>query len=159
MKLVFTCRSGAALCDWESFALLRDNVQHFIEGGSQSGRFAALHEIARAVDGHACSVDAVKLRLEVLQAWSALLPVSVDNAAVSSRTRAIRTRGQAPSDPSVTAPAMEAELLRFARDWSTPIPMAAESFVAAVLSLTKAAVAGDVLEIRRLPARIESRSG
>lgn len=32
-----------------------------------------------------------------------------------------------------------------------PIPKAAETFVAAVLSLTKAAVAGDVLEVRRMP--------
>jgi hypothetical protein len=159
MKLVFTSRSGAALCDWESFALLRDNVQHFIEGGSPSGRFSALHEIARAVDGQVCAIDAVKLRLEVLQAWSALLSVSVDNAAVSSRTRAIREGERAPTEPSVTAPAMDGELLRFAQHWSTPIPRAAESFVAAVLSLTKAAVAGDVLEIRRMPANLRAPSG
>lgn len=151
MKLVFIGRAGAGLCDWESFALLRDNVQHFVEGGVESGRFSALHGIARAVDGDAYLVDAVRLRLEVLRAWSALWPVKVDDAAVSSRTRAIRQHQAAPASPSVTTPAVaEIDLLHFAGNWSAPVPKAAESFVAAVLSLTKAATAGEVLEVRRL---------
>lgn len=153
MKLVFTGRSGAGLCDWESFALLRDNVQHFVEGGVQSGRFSALHGIARAVDGHSCVVDAVRLRLEVLQAWRALWPVSVDGAAVSSRTRAIREGTALPAGGTVTGPAIaEIDLLQFAGDWSAPVPKAAESFVTAVLSLTQTAVAGDRLEVRRMPS-------
>ena len=152
MKLVFTGRTGAGLCDWESFALLRDNVQHFVEGGVPGGRFSALHGIAKAVDGEACVVDAVRLRLEVLQAWSALWPVRVDDAAVSSRTRAVREGRALPAGASVTYPAVtEVELLRFAGDWSIPIPKAAESFVTAVLSLTQTAVAGDQLEVRRMP--------
>lgn len=115
MKLVITGRAGAGLCDWDSFALLRDNVQHFVEGGVQSGRFSALHGIARAVDGHPCLVDAVRLRLEVLQAWSALWPVSVAGAAVSSRTRAVREGTSIPAGASVTSPAMwNVDLLRFA---------------------------------------------
>jgi hypothetical protein len=52
----------------------------------------------------------------------------------------------------VTAPAIaEVDFVHFAGSWSMPVPKAAESFVAAVLSLTKAATAGDVLEVRRLP--------
>jgi hypothetical protein len=152
MKLVFTGRAGAGLCDWESFALLRDNVQHFVEGGAQSGRFSAMHGIARAVDGDAYVVDAVRLRLEVLQAWSALWPVSVDDAAISSRTRSVRKGKAVPAGGSVTTLATaEVDLRRFAGNGSTPIPKAAESFVAAVLSLTQTAVAGDQLEVRRMP--------
>lgn len=151
MKLVFTGRSGAGLCDWDSFALLRDNVQHFIEGGIQSGRFSALHGIARAVDGEVCAVDAVRLRLEILQAWSALWPVTVDCAAVSSRTRSVRAGRAVPPAGSVTSRAVNVDLLRFAGHWSAPIPKAAESFVTTVLSLTKSAVAGDLLEVRRMP--------
>lgn len=138
MKLVFTGRAGAGLCDWESFALLRDNVQHFVEGGAQSGRFSAMHGIARAVDGDAYVVDAVRLRLEVLQAWSALWPVSVDDAAISSRTRSVRKGKAVPAGGSVTTLATaEVDLRRFAGNGSTPIPKAAESFVAAVLSLSQ----------------------
>ena len=152
MKLVFTGRAGAGLCDWESFALLRDNVQHFVEGGMQSGRFSALHGIAKAVDGDACVIDAVRLRLEVLQAWNALWPVRVDGAAVSSRTRAVREGRALPAGGSVTTPATtEVDLQRFAGNRSAPVPKAAESFVAAVLSLTQTAVAGDELEVRRMP--------
>jgi hypothetical protein len=154
LKLVFTGRAGAGLCDWESFALLRDNVQHFIEGGVQSGRFSALHGIARAVDGDAYAVDAVRLRLEVLQAWRALWPVRVDGAAVSSRTRAIREgRSVPPPGGSVTGPVLdELDLAHFVGHLSEPVPKAAEAFVSTVLSLTNAAVAGDILEVRRMPS-------
>lgn len=153
MKLIFTGRAGAGLCDWESFALLRDNVQHFVEGGVQSGRFSALHGIARAVDGDSCTIDAVRLRLEVLQAWSALWPVSVDGAAVSSRTCAVREGRRLPAGASVTRAAVaEVDLAEFVGHFSAPVPKAAETFVTAVLSLTKAAVAGDVIEVRRVPS-------
>jgi hypothetical protein len=160
MKLVITGRSGAGMCDWDSFALLRDNVQHFVEGGVQSGRFSALHGIARAVDGHSCKVDAVRLRLEVLQASSALWPVSVEGAAVSSRTRAVREGATVPAAASVTSPAIgTVDLLQFAGDRSAPVPRAADSFISAVLSLTKAAVAGDVLEVRRMPSARRPAAG
>ena len=153
MRLVFTGRAGAGLCDWDSFALLRDNVQHFVEGGVQSGRFSALHSIASAVDGHQCAVDAVRLRLEVLQAWSALWSVRVDRAAVTSRTRSVREGKPARAADSTSEPALvEMDLLPFAHDGSMPVPKAAEAFVATVLSLTKTAVAGDKLEVRRMPA-------
>jgi hypothetical protein len=153
LKLVFTGPAGAGLCDWESFALLRDNVQHFVEGGVQSGRFSALHGIAQAVDGDAYAVDAVRLRLEVLQAWSALWPVRVDGAAVSSRTRAIREGRTVPPGGSSTGPVLnELDLAHFAGHLSEPVPKAAEAFVATVLSLTNAAVAGDKLEVRCLPS-------
>lgn len=160
LKLVFTGRAGAGLCDWESFALLRDNVQHFVEGGVQSGRFSALHGIARAVDGDPYAVDAVRLRLEVLQAWRALWPVRVDGAAVSSRTRAIREGRPVPPGGSVTGPALdEVDLTQFAAHLSEPVPKAAEAFVATVLSLTNAAVAGDLLEVRRMPSARRPSAG
>ncbi len=30
MRLMFKSRAGAKICDWESYAVLRDNVQHFL---------------------------------------------------------------------------------------------------------------------------------
>jgi hypothetical protein len=160
LKLVFTGPAGAGLCDWESFALLRDNVQHFVEGGVQSGRFSALHGIARAVDGDAYEVDAVRLRLEVLQAWRALWTVRVDGAAISSRTRAIREGRTVPPGGSVTGPVLdEVDLAQFIGHLSEPVPKAAEAFIATVLSLTNAAVAGDRLEVRRMPSARRPASG
>ena len=131
-------------------------MQHFVEGGVQSGRFSALHSIARAVDGDSCVVDAVRLRLEVLQAWSALWPVPVESAAVTTRTRAVRRGRPVPAAGSVTERAIaEIDLVPFASQASLPIPKAAEAFVTTVLSLTKTAVAGDELEVRRLPSALE----
>lgn len=33
MKLMITTRNGVRICDWEGYALLRDNVQHCLEQG------------------------------------------------------------------------------------------------------------------------------
>lgn len=66
MKLQMIGCGGERTCDWRSYALLRDNVLHYVESGVRSGRFRALHALARAVDSGACTVDAVRLRHETL---------------------------------------------------------------------------------------------
>jgi hypothetical protein len=151
MKLVLETRSGSRMCDWESFAFLRDNVQHFLEQGLPQERFCALHALERAVDEGACRVDASRLRGEVLRAWSALWPKTYGEAAVSPRTRAILM--DAPGAPSNT-PTVAARQT----DWNLPlsappelpIPKAAASFLNAVLTLTSKAQDGDWLEVRRV---------
>ena len=149
MRLIVISQCGRETCDWGSYALLRDNVQHFIEGGRRSGRFRALHQVATAVDHGACTVNAVRLRLEVLKAWAALWQVRLASAAVSCRTRAIREGAPLPSEEAVTQPVgRRAELLPVSGSRNTRVPLAARGFMAAVLSLTRAATAGDTLEIR-----------
>jgi hypothetical protein len=44
MQLVFSGSAGSCACDWRYYALLRDNIQHFVEQGVPSKRFVALHD-------------------------------------------------------------------------------------------------------------------
>jgi hypothetical protein len=151
MKLELSGRAGSVTCDWTSYALLRDNVQHFLEKGTPSGRFAALHTIENAVDIGSGSVDAAGLRGEVLRAWYALWKVGVGDAAVSLRTRAIVTE-------SAGEPPVRGTVVARQAGWNLPervggrlrVPEAAKRFVVAVLRLTEQSTDGDRLEIRRL---------
>jgi hypothetical protein len=150
VKLVFIGRAGVLTCEWSDYALLRDNVQHFIEGGEPSERFRALHAIETAVDRGRSVVDAACLRGEVLRAWNALSRLPLDRAAVSIRTRAILT-GSANTPPS------RGTVLAEQVGWELPasaggpdaVADAARRFVALVLDLTEGAVDGDELEVRR----------
>jgi hypothetical protein len=150
MKLLLSRRAMSYACDWREYALVRDNVQHFIEGGEPSRRFAALHGMERAVDAGSATVDAAQLRGEVLRAWYALSGVPAANAAVSLRTRVILTgnaRGPARRKTAAAAPL----------GWSLPVALApgervaegGKRFVATVLALTQDAVDGDTIEVRR----------
>jgi len=158
MKLVIEGRAGRRICDWESFALLRDNAQHYIEGGAPSGRFAAMHEIERAVDEGERIVDASRLRGEVLRAWSALWKVPLKEAAISLRTRAIMTGSAEPPACRGTVPAEQVGWpLPVPGPTTCPVPRAAQSFIRAILSLTPAVVDGEQLRITCLMRRQATR--
>ncbi|MDF3066583.1 MAG: hypothetical protein K0R38_2184 [Polyangiaceae bacterium] len=151
MKLMIKTREGIRICDWESYALLRDNVQHFLEQGRPQARFQALHGLERAVDGEAQRIDAARLRGEVLRAWSALWWRKFSEAAISPRTHAIMVRAAAaPTAEETVAAKSTSWNLPMRADAETPIPKAAGRFVNAVLALTSSAEDGDWVEIRRL---------
>jgi hypothetical protein len=149
MELVIVGAGGAHVCDWASYALLRDNVQHFIEAGAPSDRFRALHEIERAVDEGSFRVDAARLRGEVMRARCALAQVDLARAAISLRTRAVLTG-------CVSRPLCRGTLPARSAGWELPldapeatlVPQAAARFIDLVLALTGRAVDGDQLEIR-----------
>ena len=151
MRLLISGRGASRACAWESYALLRDNIQHFVEGGSPSGRFSALHSLARAVDEGSCTVDAVRLRLEALHIWTALGNVLLEDAAISSRTEAVSAGNSLAPSLSQTKVASQGGLaVPVSAPVGTPLPQAARDFVEAVLAVTAAAAAGDQLEVRRL---------
>jgi hypothetical protein len=160
MKLVLMGPSGKLRCSWASYALLRDNVQHFIEGGAPSARFEALHSLERALEQESVPIDAARLRGEVLRAWCALWRIDCQNAAISLRTRAVLT-GSA-SEPTqrdtIEAKAAGWELPLQADD-ATPIPRAAGDFVGGVLKMTEAAVDGDLLEAHVVGSRARFTAG
>lgn len=150
MQLVLIGSAASCVCEWRDYALLRDNIQHFIERGSPSERFAALHAIEAAVDVGSCEVDAARLRGETLRAWYALWHVRIADAAVSMRTRAILTGSS--GQPSIRGTQSARSLgwpLPVAAASSTRVSEAARRFVSAVLRVTEHAVDGDMLEIRR----------
>lgn len=150
MKLVIKGRAGSRVCDWNSYALFRDNVQHFVEQGEPSVDFQALHAIERAVDTGRGWIDAPKLRGELFRAWHALSKVSLDEAAVSIRSRAILTG-------SLDEPMARGTVSARQVGWELPVQgkgnvqvlVAAGPFVMAILALTERASDGDRLEIRR----------
>ena len=152
--LVIQGRTGTYPFAWACYALLRDNVQHYVEHGKPCGRFPTLHSIALAVDEGTCAADPQALREEVVRAVSSLRSVPLTDAAMSSRTRAIQIGS--PEVPRVGHTG-EARLL----GWELPVaglptdsvPYAAEGFVDAVLCATSAAAAWDQLQIRRLTER------
>jgi hypothetical protein len=128
--------------------LIRDNVQHLVENGIPSERFAALHEIESAVDGETCIVPAARLRAEVEQAWRALRGLRLRQAAVSLRTRAIMTN--CPEKPNVrgTAPARQTGWeLPVQADGAVEVCSAARSFFEAVSEVTASAAGGEHVTI------------
>ena len=153
MRLVVTGRGESRDFDWESYALLRDNVQHFVEGGAPSGRFRALHSLSTAVDRESCLVDAVRLRLEVLQTVAALREVPLERAAVSDRTHEIHDQLHPPAGTSGSTSGAGNAAAGTRGDRTMPLPRVALDFVDAVLAVSAHAVAGDKLEVRREPAR------
>jgi hypothetical protein len=152
VKLLLVGR-GSRACDWSGYALLRDNVQHFIEGGEPTERFTALHGVERAVDEGQCFVDAARLRGEVLRGWYALSRVPLEQAAVSLRTRAILTQSTEVPTANGTVPAQKIGWeLPVDADGSERVAEAAKRFVTAVLAITERVVDGDRLEVRRYGA-------
>lgn len=148
LELRLSGATGERACDWRAYALLRDNVQHYAEQGRPSERFFALHSLEKAVDGGALVVDAARLRGEVLRALSVLRGRSLQDAAISVRTRAKLTGGMVGSlrgtvrarlmgwEPALGGPAQAS------------ITSCASAFVSSVLALTGTAVDGDLLTVR-----------
>jgi hypothetical protein len=136
--------------NWSGYALLRDNVQHYLENGAPSERFTALHGIERAVDGHFAVLDAARLRGEVLGAWFALKKLNLESSAVSLRTHLILSG-------SVPPPHVTGTLLATRAGWELPVTVGSEQalckvlrpFVIAVLVVTETAVDGDKVVVSR----------
>jgi hypothetical protein len=150
MNLLMKATGRSRVCDWASFALLRDNVQHFLECGGVTERFSALHQIERAVDEGVALVEAPRLRGELLRAWCALWGIHLSDAAISLRTRALMTGALPPDGVVGTLVASQA-------GWQLPVPegvmrvpQAAWRFMSQALAITEDAVDGDVIEVRRV---------
>lgn len=151
MKLIVKGAKGKRVFDWGSYALVRDNVQHFIEYGRPNGRFPELHGIESAVDGGSYVADASRLRGEVLRATAALAALPLTEAALTSRTRAIMIGSHCAPQPR---PSIDARLA----GWDLPVSLGLgrcpdsrrRPFIEAVLSLTSEAVDGDLLQVRRV---------
>lgn len=148
MELVLSLGPASRKCPWSIYALFRDNVQHFLEGGQVSPRFRALHSLEQAVAEGLHSVDAARLRGEVLRAVFALGKLRLQDAAISLRSRAILTGGSLPRRRGT----VRAGQVR----WALPVEAPAEArlldvvkpFIAAVLAVTETAVDGDIVDVR-----------
>jgi hypothetical protein len=106
MSLVFTGPGGSTERRWIVFALLRDNVQHHLEGGTPGESFQSIHGIAAALGGASVSIDAEKLRAE-LHSARALNERPASELALSTRTLAVISRRWPPPTDEKTELASE----------------------------------------------------
>ncbi len=103
MSLIFSGRSGSLEERWITYALLRDAVQHHLEGGRPSSRFAVLHSVTRALGNPTISVSAQGLHQELEVARTELLSRPISDLALSERTRAATTLVWSPDLADATA--------------------------------------------------------
>lgn len=88
MSLTFIGPAGTAEHRWIVYALLRDNVQHYLEPAASKGDFTAIHAIGGALGGPAVAVNARQLRAE-LERGAVLLGRPLADLAASHETRAV----------------------------------------------------------------------
>lgn len=143
MRFFMTGPSGSWRVPWTSYAVLRDTVQHYLERGTPSDRFQALHALEVAMDHGSHRIDAARLRGEVLEAWRGIGALRVEKAAVSARTRNILATVREARDVRRSTLGKP----RAAAD--APVLERARPFVAAVLRATASAVNGDTVMVRR----------
>lgn len=147
MKLIIESPRAVAQVAWSDFALMRDNVQHYLESAPGTQRYPNIHAFERAVDNGSADVDALQLRSEVQKAWEGLRGLGLSESAVSLRTHAI-LMGCEP--PPIRGSVIATQAL-----WELPVPAAddeslqnaVKSFVAAVLDLTDYAEEGECLRV------------
>lgn len=81
------------------YALLRDNILHHLEHGRPSESFTEVYRIGQVLGGASQLLRATKLSEELAQA-RALCERSIDDLALSSRTRAVlAVKQELPSGP------------------------------------------------------------
>lgn len=149
MQLLLRSRRGARRVEWSQYALLRDNVQHYLEFGQPQTSFAALHALEFAVDGGPARTRARELRQEVQDAWVGLAGLNLEQSAVSLRTRAIMTGcAQAPQVRGTVVARLAGWELPVFGSQSQPVCELLRGFVDVVLALTENAAEDEDLTVR-----------
>ena len=151
MSLSFVGPAGSVEQRWIVYALLRDNIQHHLEGGQPSGDFTNIHALATALAGAGVKVPARGLRAELERAKQELGPLPFSELAVSARTRAVLAFDWPPPEARATT---------LLREWGQSIPLLGGPYrtleevfghlVDALLSITDGAVPADLVEAREL---------
>lgn len=86
-------------CDGVACALLRDNVQHYLENGAPSGRFWAMHALADTRWAERAEIlNPLELACELDVAWPCLRKIPIELLAISIRTRAALSSAGLPPD-------------------------------------------------------------
>ncbi len=160
MRISNTSSGANFECEGLLFLLLRDNVQHYAEGGVPSGRFPNLHALAdRCWGAGGPTVNARQLRHEIAEAWPLLRHVPSTNLATGIRTRAALTGAKRP-------PTVRGTVLVRLSGWSVGLKMSREqtlehifgAFTASLLRfLDEAGDAALEAEFERAAARSNQR--
>lgn len=153
MQLIFRTQSHAARVPWCQYALLRDNVQHYLESGPGQATFFALHAVEHAVDGEVEHVSALELRRELQRAWNALAELRLADSAISLRTRAILAGFEPPQVRGTFQAVQSGWPLPVEGDDSDQLHQHVRSLIEALLTLTDQMSASDEVTISVAAAR------
>jgi hypothetical protein len=147
MSLSFVGPRGSFEERWIVYALLRDNVQHHLEGGQRTPAFAELYGIAEAIGGPPVKVPAQSLRAQIGRAVD-LLDKSIDELAISSRTKtALALRSSLPDDPDTELVRDKMGGVPFLRGTPRTLDEVFGDLVEHLLSITEDALPEDVVEV------------
>ena len=155
MQLMFRTRKGTRCLEWAHYALLRDNVEHYLESGPAHSDYKALHGVERAEDGEVRYLCALELRREVQRAWMALGRLKLADSAISLKTHALLNGAAPPFVHGTFNAKANGWQLPIAGDENRPLAELLYDFVEALLYLTDGASALDDLCVAR--ARAEDR--
>jgi len=103
MSFLYATTNGSFEQRWVVYALLRDCVQHHLEGGTPSAEFGALHAVSEALVGRVVHIDAGKLNAELKRAKGALAGRPISELALSMRTRSVITLHWPPPKERATS--------------------------------------------------------
>jgi hypothetical protein len=147
VSLTFEGPKGSFERRWVVYAMLRDNVQHHLEGGEPTTDFRRLHSLGEALSTGSVSVPALELRTE-LGRLDGLLALPISRLAISLRTRAVHTL-------SFPLPDLRATSLVSTVGWAPPFPLAGAhtlsdafgSLVVELRRITDGAAPGDEVTV------------
>jgi hypothetical protein len=147
MSLSYVGPKGSFEERWIVFALLRDNVQHHIEGGTRTEAFGAVYSISEALGGGQVKIDARALNEQVTRA-KVLLARPVDDLAISLLTKTAIHLLWPPRGEHETALVKDTmdSVPGVQRDARTLHDVFGD-FVEQLLSITDGAAAGEVVEV------------
>ena len=150
MSLAFSGPRGSFEIRWIVYALLRDNVQHYLEGGKPSASFTTVHQIAEALGGREVNVNAQQLHTEIARAQQALLNRPTSELAISARTRSVLTLNWPPPAERQTLLLRDTQLLLPVTDDTDTFDDIFGALVRELLEITSEASESDVVSIRDL---------
>lgn len=119
MSLSFRGPTGTEEYRWLAYALLRDNIVHYLAKGPDE--YPCIREAAMALGGKTVTVPARALRAEIEAAQDALLSRPIEELAVSIRTRAMLML-EWPLPPQALETSLAAEM-----GWSSPLLQGAKT--------------------------------
>jgi hypothetical protein len=149
MQLMFRTKKGTRCLEWAHYALLRDNVEHYLESSPARRTFKALHAVERVEDGGVRYLRALELRREVQSAWLALARLNVGDSAISLRTHALLSGAPPPFVHGTFKAKANGWCLPAEGHDSRPLAELLRDFVEGLLYLTDGASPLDDLRVTR----------
>lgn len=148
MSFSFTATKGSYEQRWIVYALLRDNVQHYFEGGQPSDTFGETHAIAGALGGSKVKLSANRLRNELLRAKADLCSRPIADLAISLRTRSVMSLKWPPPEQRATMLLSETrETVPLLGDLPATLDGVFGHFIEGLLGITEGCGPDDIVEV------------